>query len=209
MIGWLFLIPLLALYSVASAASAQSITRTPFSSTEKLFEHVNKSVCTIIATDEEGNLVNRGSGFILRESRLLVTNAHVLAGLEQAKVKCGEQYANIEKITQYDRDVDLVLAETSELDVAGLELSTRSEVKPGTQIYAFGSPFGLEGTISPGLASGQREIRGQTYIQISAPISAGSSGGPVTEDRGSVIAVTVATLDLAQNINFALPASVR
>jgi len=208
MSGRLFLVPLLAVYSVASAASAQSVTQTRFSSTEMLFEHVNKSVCTIIATDEEGNPVNRGSGFILRESRLLVTNAHVLAGFEQAKVKCAGQYANIEKITKYDREVDLVLAETGELDVEGLEISTRSEIKPGTQVYVFGSPFGLEGTISPGLASGQREIHGQTYIQISAPISAGSSGGPVTDDRGSVIAVTVAALELAQNINFALPASV-
>ena len=204
----LFLVPLLAVYSVASAASAQSVTQTPFSSTEKLFEYVNKSVCTIIVTDEEGNPVNRGSGFILRESRLLVTNAHVLAGFEQAKVKCAGQYANIEKITKYDREVDLVLAETGELDVEGLEISTRSEIKPGTQLYVFGSPFGLAGTISPGLASAQREISGQTYIQISAPISPGSSGGPVTDDRGSVIAVTVATLEVAQNINFALPASV-
>ena len=208
MTGRLFLVLLLAVYSVASGASAQSVTQTPFSSTEKLFEHVNKSVCTIIATDEEGNLVNRGSGFILRESRLLVTNAHVLAGFEPAKVKCGGQYADIEKITKYDREIDLVLAEIGALDVEGLELSTRSEIKPGTQVYVFGSPFGLEGTISPGLASAQREISGQTYIQISAPISPGSSGGPVTDDRGSVIAVTVATLELAQNINFALPASV-
>ncbi len=84
-----------------------------------------------------------------------------------------------------------------------MEISTRSEIKPGTQVYVFGSPFGLEGTISPGIASAQREISGQTYIQISAPISPGSSGGPVTDDRGSVIAVTVAALELAQNINFA------
>ena len=69
MTGRLFLVLLLAVYSIASGASAQSVTQSPFSSTEKLFEHVNKSVCTIIATDKEGNLVNRGSGFILRESR--------------------------------------------------------------------------------------------------------------------------------------------
>jgi hypothetical protein len=208
MTGRLILILLLVIYGIAGEARAQSATQTPSSLTEQLFERVNGSVCTIIAIDEEDNLLRRGSGFILRDSRLLVTNAHVLAGFEQAEVKCGEQSAKVEKITNYDWEVDLVLAETGELDVEGLEISTRSEIKPGTQVYVFGSPFGLEGTISPGLASGQREIHGQTYIQISAPISAGSSGGPVTDDRGSVIAVTVAALELAQNINFALPASV-
>lgn len=201
------LILLLVICGIAGAARAQSPNQTPSSSTEQLFERVNGSVCTIIAIDEEDNLVRRGSGFILRDSRLLVTNAHVLAGFEQAEVKCGEQSAKVEKITNYDGEVDLVLAETGELDVEGLELSTESEIRPGTQVYAFGSPYGLEGTISPGLTSEHREIMGQTYIQISTPISPGSSGGPVTDDSGSVIGVTVATLEVAQNINFALPAS--
>jgi len=201
------LIVLLAICGSAGVARAQNETQTPFSSTETLFERVNSSVCTITAIDVGNNLLRRGSGFILRDNRLLVTNAHVLAGFEQAEVKCGDQTAKIEKITNYDGKVDLVLAETGELDVEGLELSTTTEIRPGTQVYAFGSPYGLEGTITPGLTSAHREIKGQTYIQISTPISPGSSGGPVTDDRGAVIGVTVATLEVAQNINFALPAS--
>lgn len=207
MSGRLNLILLLVVCGIAGAARAQSPNQTPSSSTEQLFERVNGSVCTIIAIDEEDNLLRRGSGFILRDSQLLVTNAHVLAGFEQAEVNCGEQSAKVRKITNYDGEVDLVLAETGELDVEGLELSTESEIRPGTQVYAFGSPYGLEGTISPGLTSEHREIMGQTYIQISTPISPGSSGGPVTDESGAVIGVTVASLEVAQNINFALPAS--
>lgn len=189
----------------AGTAGAQEIT--PSSSTEQLFARVNGSVCTIVSVDEDENLVRRGSGFILKESRLLVTNAHVLAGFEDAEVKCGGQRARIEKITNYDGEIDLVLARTGPLDVEGLELSTRTEIRPGTQVYAFGSPYGLEGTISPGLTSTPRNIMGQTYLQISTPISSGSSGGPVTDETGAVVGVTVATLEVAQNINFALPAS--
>lgn len=207
MTGRPILFLLLAICIVGGASSAQNVVQTPLSSTENLYERVNSSVCTIIAIDEEDNLIRRGSGFILKDSRLLVTNAHVLAGFERAEVTCGEQSAKIEKISNYDGEIDLVLAETGELDVEGLELSTKSEIRPGTQVYAFGSPFGLEGTISPGLTSEHREIMGQTYIQISTPISPGSSGGPVTDDSGAVIGVTVATLEVAQNINFALPAS--
>lgn len=205
MSGRPILISVLAVCAVASTARAQGIT--PSSTTERLYERVSGSVCTIVSVDQDENLLRRGSGFILKDSRLLVTNAHVLAGFEDADVKCGEQTAKILRITNYDANIDLVLAETGALDVEGLALSTRSEIRPGTQVFAFGSPYGLEGTISPGLTSVPRDIMGQTYLQISTPISSGSSGGPVTDETGAVIGVTVATLEVAQNINFALPAS--
>ncbi len=198
---------LLATCSAAGVARAQSESQLLFPSTETLFESVNGSVCMIVATDNTSNLMRRGSGFVLRDSRLLVTNAHVLAGFDQAEVKCGDKTAKIKRITNYDGEVDLVLAETGELDVKGLELSTTTAIRPGMQVYAFGSPYGLEGTITPGLASAYRELEGKTYIQISAPISPGSSGGPVTDGRGMVIGVTVAALEVAQSINFAIPAS--
>ena len=199
------LITLLLAFCAAGVTFAQDGTQS--SSTEALFERVNGSVCTIVSTDTSNNLLRRGSGFILKDSRLLVTNAHVLVGFEQAEVECGGQSANIKRITNYDGDVDLVLAETEPLDVEGLELSTTAEVRPGTPVYAFGSPYGFDGTITPGLASGHRRIEGKAYIQISTPISPGSSGGPVTDDRGAVIGVTVASLEVAQSINFAIPAS--
>lgn len=207
MVSRTILISLLVICASAAVARAEDESQSTSSATNTLFERVNGSVCTIIAIDDEANLIRRGSGFILKDSRLLVTNAHVLAGFDRAEVRCGDQSARVESITNYDGEVDLVLAETGNLDVVGLELSTVPEIRPGTQVYAFGSPYGLEGTITPGLTSAYREIRGRTYLQISAPISPGSSGGPVTDDRGAVIGVTVAALELAQNINFAIPAS--
>lgn len=193
--------------ALAGAAGAQDVSQTASLSTEQLFARVNGSVCTIISVDADQNLVRRGSGFILKDNRLLVTNAHVLAGFDNAEVKCGDHRAPIERITNYDGKIDLLLAQTGELDVEGLELSPRVDIPPGSQVYAFGSPYGLEGTISPGLTSTPRNIMGQRYLQISTPISSGSSGGPVTDATGAVIGVTVATLEVAQNINFALPAS--
>lgn len=197
---------LLAYCAAASLAYAQSETST--SSTEALFERVNGSVCTIAATDQVNGLLRRGSGFILKDSGLLVTNAHVLAGFERAIVTCGNQSTDIKGITKYDGVTDLVLAETGPLDIDGLTLSTIAEIRPGMQVYAFGAPYGLDGTITPGLTSGYRELEGKTYIQISAPISPGSSGGPITDVNGDVVGVSVAALEVAQNINFAIPATV-
>lgn len=203
----LSLLPLFATLAVSGFAVAQDPQPATPLTPEQLFERVSDSVCTITAVARDGAVVNRGSGFILKDSRLLVTNAHVLAGLDSATVKCNGQYADVLKVTKYDPSVDLALAETGELEVRGLELTTEPRTRPGTQVYVFGSPFGLEGTISPGLASGHREFRGQNYVQISAPVSAGSSGGPVTDAQGAVIGVIAASMDMAQNINFAVPAA--
>ena len=92
MTGRLILILLLVICGIAGEARAQSATQTPSSLTEQLFERVNGSVCTIIAIDEEDNLVRRGSGFILRDSRLLVTNAHVLR--DSGRSPCAERNTN-------------------------------------------------------------------------------------------------------------------
>ena len=102
-------------------------------STQELFEKVNKSVCTIIAIDKFGNTIS-GSGFILQDSGLLITNAHVLSGTKEAAVKCGDQLVPILSIKGFDPKIDLVLAETAGLVVDGLTLTTGSSVKPGTEI---------------------------------------------------------------------------
>lgn len=190
-----------------SAANAQGIGQTASAVTEQLFDSVNGSVCTISATATDGSYVSRGTGFVLKDSGLLVTNAHVVAGLRKATAKCGDQQFDIRRIVKFDRDVDLAVGEIGAVDIPGLELSTGGHIRPGSQIYVFGSPYGLEGTITPGLASGRRVIEGRSYIQLSAPISAGGSGGPVTDELGEVIGVAVASLDVAQNITFAIPAT--
>ena len=202
------LIGAIGMIGTSGTANAQFAARTPSAVTEQLFDSVNDSVCTISALATDGSYVSRGSGFVLKDSGLLVTNAHVIAGLRKATAKCGDRQLDIRRIVKFDRDVDLAVGEIGAVDVPGLTLATSTDVRAGTQIYVFGSPYGLEGTITPGLASGQRVIEGRSYIQISAPISAGSSGGPVTDENGAVLGIAVASLEVGQNINFAIPASV-
>jgi len=189
------------------AANAQVLGSTTSAVTERLFDSVNSSVCTISAIATDGTYVSRGSGFILKDSGLLVTNAHVVAGLNQATAKCGNSQLDIRRIVRFDADVDLAIGEIGTLNVPGLSLATGQSIRPGSQVFVFGSPWGLEGTISPGLASGQRVIDGRTYIQISGPISAGNSGGPVTDDTGAVLGIAVASLEADNNISFAIPAA--
>lgn len=198
---------LAAFFITTGIANAQFAGQMVSTGPEQLFDSVNESVCTISAVATDGSFVSRGSGFVLKDSGLLVTNAHVVAGLQKATAKCGGRRLDIRRIVRFDRDIDLAVGEIGPVDVPGLTLASGTDIRPGTQIFVFGSPFGLEGTITPGLTSGQREIEGRSYLQISAPISAGSSGGPVTDQSGAVVGIAVASLEVAQNINFAIPAS--
>ena len=204
--AWTIAASVAACVGITATANAQ-LAGTTTSVTEQLFDSVNSSVCTISAIATDGSYLSRGSGFVLKDSGLLVTNAHVVAGLQQATAKCGGQQYDIRRIVKFDKDVDLAVGEIGAVDVPGLELSTGGHIRPGSPIYVFGSPYGLEGTITPGLASGKRQIDGRNYLQVSAPIGAGNSGGPVTDQSGAVIGVAVASLDEAQNITFAIPAT--
>ena len=86
-------------------------------------------------------------------------------------------------------------------------MATANRVAVGDEVYAIGNPQGLEGTFSQGIVSSIRQIGSDTLFQITAPISPGSSGGPVLNAQGKVIGIAVATFSGGQNLNFAIPAS--
>ena len=97
------------------------------------------------------------------------------------------------------------------LDIGGsghdyLRLST-GKPAVGTRVYAIGNPLGLDGTLSDGVVSGWPELDGILYIQTTAAISPGSSGGPLLSADGTVIGITAASLRGGQNLNLAVPAS--
>jgi hypothetical protein len=75
----------------------------------------------------------------------------------------------------------------------------------GERVFAVGNPQGLEGTFSEGIVSSIRKVGMHKLLQITAPISPGSSGGPVLNVKGEVIGVSVATYRGGQNLNFAIP----
>jgi hypothetical protein len=87
----------------------------------------------------------------------------------------------------------------------GFKLVEKISVEIGDPVYAVGNPEGWEGTFSQGLVSGIRHVDADTILQITAPISPGSSGGPVLNSQGSVVGIAVATFTEGQNLNFAVP----
>jgi len=92
----------------------------------------------------------------------------------------------------------------ADFSAAPLALSTK-KLSPGESVFVIGNPAGLDKSISTGVVAGNREIEGRQLIQITAPISHGSSGRPVLDSDGQVVGVTVAMLQDGQNLNFAVP----
>lgn len=164
------------------------------------------SVCTVI-TMANGKPVSLGSGFVVSVDGLVATNRHVVDRATDILVKCGKAKPVAGQIAGPSGSADLVLIRTP-LRLRPLPISAESPEKIiGQQVFVIGNPEGLEGTISSGLISGVRPADGVPVIQISAPISHGSSGGPVILGSGAVIGIATAQLAEGQNLNFALPAS--
>ncbi|HEV2218245.1 MAG TPA: trypsin-like peptidase domain-containing protein [Candidatus Dormibacteraeota bacterium] len=175
----------------------------------KLAAQVEPSVFTI-ATD-----AGLGSGWVVREDASgsdLVTDYHVVADALASGVKAVDVIQadrTLEgTIVHIDRTDDLALVHVNEKLTPLKPAPTRPSV--GATVMVVGSPLGLGGSVSIGLVSGFRSIEGSDYVQFSAPISPGNSGGPVVDSKGHVIGVAKGKFvgDGVEALGFAIPVSV-
>jgi S1-C subfamily serine protease len=163
------------------------------------------SVVTLIALDDRDQPLALGSGFFITPDGVLVTNAHVVSGANRVLVRWRGQNGVAVKILNFARKYDLVTIQTSFTSTPPVLLADSDLAAAGQDVVVLGSPQGLEGTVSTGIIGGLRTIAGVRFLQITAPISPGSSGGPVFNSQGRVIAISTATSAKGQNLNFALP----
>ena len=165
----------------------------------------SKAVAVIVAASSES--AKLGTGFLVGNHGLLLTNLHVVEGTTAVGIKLSGTGAVtlITKVRGYDLDNDLAVLEVDGVETQPVKLGDSDKVAAGQPVVVVGNPEGLEQTVSNGLISAIRELNGRRLFQISAPISAGSSGSPVFNDHGEVIGVVVSMLEAGQNLNFAVP----
>lgn len=166
-----------------------------------------KSVVLLAMNDADGKPLCIGSGFFISDG-VIATNAHVIegAGSGTAKLVGATQTFPILGILALDHHADLALVEVS-VAAPSLHLSDVPMPVVGDSVYVIGNPLGLEGTFSQGIVSGIRTTGTGSLIQMTAPISPGSSGGPVLDGVGDVVGVSVGTFKEGQNLNLAVPVS--
>jgi hypothetical protein len=162
----------------------------------------NVSSTVTIVTD-----IGTGSGFFIDESTI-VTNYHVVDGAKSISYYSNNAYNQIEisEYLNFDTIQDLVLLSSPIVNSQWTELSTE-QIDVGEKLYAIGSPFGLEKTISEGILSSKKTIDGVGRLQITTPISHGSSGCPIFNVKGKAIGLAVSGIDEGDNIGFAIPIS--
>jgi S1-C subfamily serine protease len=172
------------------------------------------AVLTIVARHADGEPFAQGSGFLLTPDGLAASNYHVLDGAALATAECcNNRTFEVRTIEGVDAKKDLVVFQLFERGASrkpdGLPyvtLQATGQMEAGARVIAIGSPQGLENTISDGILSAIREQKGIRYLQITAPISPGSSGGPILNESGEVVGVATFQLDRGQNLNFAIAA---
>ena len=191
----------LLLLSIITGASALT--------TEQLAEKALAATVFLEMKDSTGTTLSFGSGFFVKPNQI-ATNFHVIEGAAQGSAKLVGKYTRyqIEGIVATDKDNDLAVLKVAASGVTPLPLGDSDTVNIGAKVYVAGNPKGLEGTFSDGLIS-RRESYPKKRLQMTAPISPGSSGGPVLNSKGKVIGISVSVhraLD-AQNLNFAIPSN--
>ena len=176
-----------------------------------------RAVAQVVAYKNQHQLA-QGSGVFINQTGLLITNFHVIEGADQlvAKLPTGAYY-QLRDIRGADRVADIAILQFDAQETPCVSgLGDSDKVEAGQRIIAIGSPLGLESSISEGVISNpKRSIAGVSFIQFTAPISSGSSGGGLF-DKAAGLLLGLPSRSLAaspelqadvgvQNVNFAVP----
>lgn len=189
-------------------AVPSSVQRTP----SEIYQSVSHYVVSVAALDKEDTVLTEGTG-VCWNKFTIVTVAHLATVREAVSLRVTFHDGTQERCKSLERlDTDADLASLSSPDFSEHVPQTRLAkeglqfCKPsiGTRCYAIGDAMGLRRTFTEGLISGIREVEGVTYLQTSAPINRGCSGGPLLSGDGKLLGVMSSGLDEANGIGFVI-----
>lgn len=173
---------------------------------KSIFKKYNDAVVVIYACDSYGKPVAQGSGVVLNSQGLIVTNYHVCQSYTNIKIKHEDLIVEDVTILGGSKDDDLMFLKVAP-DIFGfIPAGNSDKLEVGQKVYALGSPLGFENSITEGIVNGiRKDSDNESYIQLSASITHGSSGGALITAGGKLIGITFGGMEEGQNINFAIP----
>jgi hypothetical protein len=186
---------------LSATPSAGGIVPHPLSPQE-IYQNESGGMALVETYDDEGRKRELGSGFVVSSDGTTITNYHVIRGAYRATVRFSDgTVGSVDGVNAYDQNRDLAVLRLTPAPKTVLETGDSDKVQVGDRVVAIGSPLGLQNTMSIGIVSAIRN----GVIQMSAPISPGSSGGAVIDQYGKVVGIAVAYIAQGQNLNFAIP----
>ncbi len=198
------LTPLAALAVLASPLISQKPATRPAPAAAGIDIPVaRKAVVTIQALDASGQLMASGTGFFVTEG-YVVTAAHVLEDAAGCRIEMSDGQQQRCSVAAADTAKDVAMLTVSGRPPVTLRWGASESMKDGDDVTVISNPLGqLPGTVSRGIISASRVVNGTKLLQISAPISHGSSGAPVLNARGQVVGIVRSTIEAGQSLNFA------
>ncbi|MBM3783622.1 MAG: PDZ domain-containing protein [Acidobacteria bacterium] len=207
---------------------------------QELAERVDTAVVQIVAsaygpTEQDGAVAFKtqrasGSGVVVDANGYIVTNAHVIGVARRVQVLVPEAVEVRARarsaikpagklvtadVIGLDRETDIAVLKVEQKGLPFLAFGDSDEVAQGQLVFAFGSPFGLENSVSMGVVSSvARQVRPDDpmiYIQTDAAINPGNSGGPLVDSEGSIVGINTFILSRSganAGVGFAVPSSI-
>lgn len=177
--------------SVAAQPALTPIAFRPPVPAKRPISNAATAVAAVFAGD------GHGSGFLISSDGYLLTNQHVVGGSKFVKVRWSDGAESVGEVVRLDRRRDIALVKVD----AGVRkpLALRRQLGDlGEAVFAIGTPLDpkLQGTVTKGIVSANRVLDGQAFIQSDVVINGGNSGGPLLDESGNVIGVTVAGYEI-------------
>jgi len=198
----------LLLVAAMSAQNAPSTNKGRVLDIPAISREANGAIVSIVMSDKDGHPIAQGSGFLISKDGRVVTNYHVIRNGRSALVKLPNgTLFTVDGVLASDKLRDVAVIEAHGNDFRTVTLGDSDRLQVGEEVVAIGNPLSLESTVSNGIVSAIRTVEdeGGKFVQITAPISPGSSGGPLFNMAGQVVGITTSHLVGGQNLNFAIP----
>jgi tetratricopeptide (TPR) repeat protein len=171
---------------------------------DQIYDIVNNSVVVVVAYDKFGN-IDQGSGVVINKEGYIATNYHVCQDAVSIEIDHYDRKIKNIEIIKTDTNKDVMILKVRDNTFSPIISGSTTDLRPGQTVYAIGSPEGYENSISQGIISGFRhDENGIALIQMTTPITDGSSGGAVVNTRGQLIGLSTSGQHEG-NIYFAIP----
>jgi S1-C subfamily serine protease len=173
---------------------------------------VEPSVVSIVRPDRRG--LGQGSGVIVDEAGYVVTNSHVIEGARRVEVRLSDRRSFEASVVGSDPMMDIAVLKIDANNLIPAEWGDSDELQVGDLVWALGSPYGLERSLTFGIVSAKARRSGshvgasvyQEYLQTDAAVNPGNSGGPLVNIEGQVVGINAAIFgDTFQGISFSIP----
>ncbi|MCA9230351.1 MAG: trypsin-like peptidase domain-containing protein [Planctomycetales bacterium] len=198
----------------------QDFNLSQFSTASRLLaQYVGPSVVNV--STQSGRAQGEGSGVIVDEEGYIVTNYHVVAGVRTAEIQLSDGRRGSASVVGTDPLVDVAILKTGLTDLVAARWGNSDDLSVGETVWALGSPFGLQKSITFGILSAKerRGISGangragssvyQEFLQTDAAVNPGNSGGPLVNFKGEVVGINTAIIGPTyQGISFSIPSAI-